>query len=183
MNNIDDTVILSRARKHLTYNAVPFLILFLFFTLRLFLIKGFAVDPDTREVFYEPYKYFHNLLQMPLIAILFLAGVVLVLTGIIKSIVKVSDNGIWFSGTGTVLVVFSLFALAGYNNTAYYPSTFDLQSSLTIYNSSSSRYTLLVMSFVSLLVPFVFAYIFYAWKSVNNKKIDKNEVNTGSHIY
>jgi cytochrome d ubiquinol oxidase subunit II len=183
MNNINEDNILTRARKHLVYNAVPFLVFFLFFIVRLFLIKGFAVDTDTKEVYLEPHKYFSNLIQMPVIAVLFLTGVGLVLTGIIKSLLKVSTNGIWFSGTGTVLVVFSLFALAGYNHTSYYPSTFDLQSSLTIYNSSSSRYTLITMSYVSLMVPIVIAYVFYAWRSVNNKKIDAGEMKSDSHVY
>ena len=120
---------------------------------------------------------------MPVVAIMFLAGTVLVLFGIYKSLLASSAKGIWFSGPGTVLVVFSLFSLAGYNHTAYYPSTFDLQSSLTIYNSSSSKYTLAVMSYVSLLVPVVLAYGFIAWKSINNRKIDAGEVNNETHVY
>jgi len=146
--------------------------------------KGFAVDPQSGNVYYENFKYMHNLIAMPAIALLFLSGTLLVLYGIIKTIL--SDGyckGIWFSGFGTTLFVFSLFSLAGYNNTAYYPSSFDLQSSLTITNSSSSHYTLITMSYVSLLVPFVLAYIFYAWKSINREKITSEEIQTGSHIY
>jgi cytochrome d ubiquinol oxidase subunit II len=134
----------------------------------------------------EPYKYLHNLLAMPVVAVLFLLGVVMVLVGIIRPLtcfVKCGTKGIWLSGTGTILTVFSLLLLAGFNNTAYYPSTFDLQSSLTIENSSSSQYTLTVMSYVSLLVPFVIAYIWYAWRSIDNKKIDMDEINAESHAY
>jgi len=123
---------------------------------------------------------------MPVVALLFVLGVIFVLLGIIRPLVafeKCSTKGIWLSGAGTILTVFSLFLLAGFNNTAYYPSTFDLQSSLTIENSSSSHYTLAAMSYVSLLVPFVIAYIWYAWRSIDNKKIDIEEINSESHVY
>jgi cytochrome d ubiquinol oxidase subunit II len=183
MNNVDNVAILSRAKRSLLRNAIPFLVVFLTFVTILLLRRGFAVDPVTSKVFYEDFKYLHNLLEMPLVAALFVAGTLLVLYGIFKSAVAVNTRGIWFSGIGTVLVVFSLFCLAGYNNTAYYPSTFDLQSSLTIANSSSSRYTLTVMSYVSLLVPFVLAYIFYAWRSINREKITAEEIQTDSHVY
>jgi cytochrome d ubiquinol oxidase subunit II len=134
----------------------------------------------------EPFKYLHNLLAMPVVAILFLVGVVLVLLGIIFPIIafaKHSSKGIWFTGLGTILTVFSLLLLAGFNNTAYYPSTSDLQSSLTIENSSSSHYTLTAMSYVSLFVPFVLAYIWYAWRSIDNSKINIEEINTDNHSY
>jgi cytochrome bd ubiquinol oxidase subunit II len=183
MNNVGDESIRERARKHLIINSIPFLVFFLFFVIRLLLIKGFARDPFSAEISLEPYKYLHNLIRMPVIAVLFLGGTGMVLFGIIRSILKTTASGIWFAGAGTVFVVFSLFSLAGFNNTAYYPSTYDLQSSLTIYNSSSSKYTLTVMSYVSLLVPFVFAYIFIAWRSINNRKIDAGEVKTESHVY
>ena len=126
------------------------------------------------------------MIQMPVVAILFLLGVVMVLMGIIRPLtcfVKCSTKGIWAAGIGTILTVFSLFLLAGFNNTAYYPSTYDLQSSLTIENSSSSHYTLVAMSYVSLLVPFVLAYIFYAWRSIDSKKIDIEEMKSETHIY
>jgi cytochrome d ubiquinol oxidase subunit II len=183
MNNVGEESILKRAQKHLIINAIPFVAFFLFFVIRLLLIKGFALNPLSGEISLEPYKYLHNLVQMPVIALLFLGGTGLVLFGIIRSILKTTTSGIWFAGIGTVLVVFSLFALAGYNHTAFYPSSFDLQSSLTIYNSSSSKYTLTAMSYVSLLVPFVFAYIFIAWKSINNRKIDGGEIENESHVY
>jgi cytochrome d ubiquinol oxidase subunit II len=121
---------------------------------------------------------------MPQVAFLFLSGIILVLLGIMKTLRTVSYfKGFWFTGAGTTLFVFSLFLLAGYNNTAYYPSVFDLQSSLTISNSSSSKYTLVAMSYVSLLVPFVIAYIVYAWRALNREKVSAEELKTNSHVY
>jgi cytochrome bd ubiquinol oxidase subunit II len=184
MNNVQHDSILARTKKSLIRNFIPFLIVFLTFVCILLLREGFAVDPQTHVVFMEANKYLHNLLAMPVVALLFLAGTLLVLFGIIRSLLKEGYSvGIWFSGIGTVLVVFSLFLLAGYNNTAYYPSTYDLQSSLTIRNSSSSRYTLTIMSYVSLLVPFVAAYIFIAWRSINRTKITVDELQSESHAY
>jgi cytochrome bd ubiquinol oxidase subunit II len=186
MNRINNTEIIDRSKKQLLYNAIPFVVFFLTFTIWLILSKGFAVNPQTKEVFIEPFKYLHNLIAMPLVAIIFLIGVVLVLAGIILPVIsytKNSSRGIWLAGIGTVLTVFSLLLLAGFNNTAYYPSTYDLQSSLTIENSSSSHYTLAAMSYVSLFVPFVLAYIWYAWRSIDNKKIDIEEIKSDSHTY
>ena len=186
MNRIDNTEMINRVEKHLLYNAIPFVIFFLVFAVWLMVSTGFAVNPQTKEVFIEPFKYLHNLLAMPLVAFLFLVGVVLVLLGIILPIIgyaKHSSKGIWFTGLGTVLTVFSLLLLAGFNNTAYYPSTSDLQSSLTIENSSSSHYTLTAMSYVSLLVPFVLVYIWYAWRSIDNSKINIEEIKTDDHSY
>lgn len=183
MNNIDEKEIFARSKKQLLINTVPFLVFFLFFVGRLLFIDGFAVNPQSKEVFMESNKYLNNLLQMPLTLGMFLLGVVLVLFGILKSLFKDSTNGIWFAGLGTVITVFSLFIVAGFNNTAYYPSTADLQSSLTIENSSSSHFTLTAMSYVSLMVPFVLTYIFFAWKSINNKKIDAKEMDEETHLY
>jgi len=186
MNRIRNNEIMERVKKQLLYNAIPFVVFFLTFTIWLLLSDGFAINPTTKEVFIEPYKYLHNLLQMPVVAGMFLIGVVMVLLGIIRPLtcfVKCSTKGIWASGIGTILTVFSLFLLAGFNNTAYYPSTFDLQSSLTIENSSSSLYTLSIMSYVSLLIPFVIAYIWYAWRSIDNKKIDIEEIKSETHVY
>ena len=183
MKNIDDKNIFERAKRHIVYNSLPFVVFFLVFVILLIVREGFAYDPESFIVRMEKFKYFHNLIEMPLIAIFFLSGTVLVLFGIIMSIVKNYTNGIWFTGTGTILLVFSLFVIAGFNNTAFYPSTFDLQSSLTIQNSSSSKYTLTVMSYVSLLVPFIFAYIFHAWRAINRKKIDKEEIKKETHVY
>jgi cytochrome d ubiquinol oxidase subunit II len=185
MKTINNEEIIEKAKKHLLYNAIPFVVFFLLFTGLLLLKDGFAVNPATTEVFMQPYKYFHNLIEMPVVAVLFLAGVVLVLAGIILpvvSAVKFGEKGIWFSGFGTVLAVFSLFLLAGFNNTAYYPSVADLQSSLTIANSSSSHYTLTAMSYVSLIIPFVLLYIVYVWRIINRKKVDISELD-GEHVY
>jgi cytochrome d ubiquinol oxidase subunit II len=184
INNVENDSIISRARKSLLRNTALFLVTFLTFVIILLTRKGFAVDPHSGKVFIESYKYMHNLVAMPLVALLFVTGTVLVLYGIIRTLLKNGYcKGIWFTGVGTILFVFSLFSLAGYNNTAYYPSSFDLQSSLTIFNSSSSHYTLTAMSYVSLLVPVVFAYIFIAWRSINKRKIDAGEVKNESHVY
>lgn len=183
MNNIDHSEILLRSKKHLIYNALPFLIFFLIFIIWLLFIDGFAYDPSTKQVTMETHKYLHNFIEMPVVLVLFLIGVLLVLAGIGKSIIKTCTNGIWYAGTGTVLTVFSLFLIAGFNNTAFYPSTFNLQNSLTIVNASSSKYTLTVMSYVSLFVPVVAAYIWIAWRSVNNKKIDEKEMSEDIHVY
>ena len=186
INTVDEMNILARAKKQLWINAIPFLVFFLAYVFALVLSSGFAVDPTSGVVSMESYKYLHNLLGMPVVLILFLLGVVMVLWGIIRPLwkfEKCASKGIWFAGIGTVLTVFSIFLLAGFNNTAYYPSTYDLQSSLTIMNSSSSHYTLTAMSYVSLLVPFVLAYIWYAWWSINRKKIDVAEMETEEHTY
>ena len=186
INRIKNAEIIERVKKQLIYNAIPFVVFFLTFTIWLMLSKGFAVNPTTKEIVLEPFKYFHNLIQMPMVAILFVLGIVFVLIGIIRPLTcfkKCSTKGIWFTGPGTILTVFSLFLLAGFNNTAYYPSTFNLQCSLTIENSSSSKYTLTVMSYVSLIIPFVIAYIWYAWRLIDNKKIDSEEIRTETHVY
>jgi cytochrome bd ubiquinol oxidase subunit II len=186
MNRIKHAEMMERVKKQLLINAIPFVVFFLTFVIWTLLSSGFAVNPETKEVFMEPYKYLHNLLQMPVVAIMFVLGVALVLIGIIRPLTcfeKCSTKGIWGAGIGTVLTVLALFLLAGFNNTAYYPSTFDLQSSLTIQNSSSSQYTLTAMSYVSLLVPFVIAYIWIAWRAIDNKKIDMEELKEETHVY
>lgn len=182
-SNIDNDIIINRTRKVLINNAVLFLIFFLFWLIRLMIIDGFAVNPDTKEVYMEPYKYLHNLLDMPVVLIILLVGIIGVLWGLFVSIVKKKDNGIWFSGIGTVLTILAILLNVGYNNTAFYPSTFDLQSSLTIANSSSSKFTLTAMSYVSLMIPFVLAYIIYAWRAMDKKKITTEEINSDSHSY
>lgn len=176
LNSIEDGDLLAKARKKLLNNAVPFLVFFLFFLANILLMKGFAYDPANGNVTLESYKYLHNLVEMPVVLIIFLIGVVSVLYGIIKTLLAKWTKGIWCGGIGTILTVFALFLIAGYNNTAFYPSYTNLQSSLTIENASSSHYTLTAMSYVSLLVPFVMAYIWYAWKSISNKKINAEEM-------
>lgn len=185
MNTIESEKLLIQSRKHLMMNTVPFLVFFLAFLFRLILKDGYAYNPETMKVVLEPFKYLHNLIQMPIVLILFFAGVLSVLWGIFIAWERKSTTGIWYTGGGTVLTVFSLFLVAGYNNTCYYPSNFDLQSSLNIQNSSSSKFTLVTMSYVSLMVPFVLAYIWYAWKEINKKKITEKEISdeSGGHIY
>ena len=185
INNIDEADLVARSRRALWGNTALFLVFFLAFLVRTLVADGFAVNPDTGEIYMEPYKYLHNFLAMPAVLILFLVGVVGVLWGIIRTLWKPGfDKGIWFAGIGTVLTVLALLLVAGYNNTAYYPSSVDLQSSLTIENSSSSPFTLKVMAYVSILVPFVLAYIIYAWRSINNKKLDVQELEEkGEHAY
>lgn len=184
INNINDVELVGRARRALWGNTALFLVFFLVFLIRTLLADGYAVNPETGVVFMEPYKYLTNFLQMPVVLVVFLIGVLAVLWGIIRTLWKPTfDKGIWFAGSGTVLTVLALMLVAGYNHTAYYPSTADLQSSLTLANSSSSTFTLRVMSYVSLLVPFVLAYIFYAWRSIDKKKIDAAEMEGGGHAY
>jgi cytochrome d ubiquinol oxidase subunit II len=186
MNNIDNENIQKRTRKALMKNAVPFLVFFLFFLVNILVREGFAYDPATGTVFMEPYKYLNNLLEMPVVLILLLVGVVLVLFAIARPVInfdKFSRKAIWFAGPGVVLVVFSLLLVAGFNNTAFYPSTYDLQSSLTIERASSSHFTLTAMSYASLLVPFVLAYIWWAWRSINNKQINLDELEEDTHVY
>ena len=185
INNIDEADLVARSRRALWGNTALFLVFFLAFLVRTLVADGFAVNPDTGEIYMEPYKYLHNFLAMPAVLILFLVGVVGVLWGIIRTLWKPGfDKGIWWAGIGTVLTVLALLLVAGYNNTAYYPSSVDLQSSLTIENSSSSPFTLKVMAYVSILVPFVLAYIIYAWRSINNRKLDAQELgDKGEHAY
>lgn len=184
INNIDDKELTDKCRRAVLNNTVLFLLFFLAFVIRTLVSDGFAVNPDTQEVYMQPFKYFTNFIEMPVVLILFLIGVVLVLFGIGKTVLKKTfDKGIWFTGIGTVLTVLSLLLVAGYNNTAYYPSYTDLQSSLTLGNSCSSEFTLKTMAYVSILVPFVLAYIFYAWRSIDRHKITEKEMDEGGHSY
>ena len=184
INNIDDKELTDKCRRAVLNNTVLFLLFFLAFVIRTLVFDGFAVNPDTQEVYMQPFKYFTNFIEMPVVLILFLIGVVLVLFGIGKTVLKKTfDKGIWFTGIGTVLTVLSLLLVAGYNNTAYYPSYTDLQSSLTLANSCSSEFTLKTMAYVSILVPFVLAYIFYAWRSIDRHKITEKEMDEGGHSY
>ncbi len=183
INNIEHDSLVTNARRRLKLNSILFLVFFLFFVIRLMFIDGFAYNMETGQVFMEAHKYLHNLLQMPVNSLILLTGVGLVLWGLYISLFRNSVKGVWFSGAGTVLAVFALFILAGFNGTSYYPSVFDLQSSLTIQNSSSSFYTLKTMAIVSIMVPFVFAYIWYAWKSIDTKKITESEMKGDAHVY
>ena len=169
INNVEDEDIRSRASVRLVGSTVPFLVFFLAFFVRLLLKDGYAVDAQG-VVFMEPLKYLHNFLAMPLLAVLTLLGVVLLLYGVGRTVFSNKYvKGIWPAGIGVVLVVLSLLLIAGLGGTAYYPSNTDLQSSLTIANSCSSEFTLRTMFYVSLLVPFVFAYIAYVWRVMDRK--------------
>lgn len=175
INNVDDADLAGKMRKTIKAVTLPFLVFFLAWTGMLLFKEGFAVDADG-VVYMEKFKYLHNLLQMPVVLVMLLAGVVLVLSGIWMGGFTSSRKGIWAAGPGTVLVVMSVFFLAGFNGTSYYPSNADLQSSLTLANSCSSKFTLYVMSCVSLLIPFVLAYIVYAWRAMDRKMITPEEM-------
>jgi len=178
MNNINDENIRCRCSVRLIGCSVPFLMLFLAFLIRTLLKDGAAYSTATGVITMEPYKYLHNLIDMWYVTAIMTAGVALLLYGIIRTIVsKTYIKGIWPAGTGTVMAVLALLLCAGWNNTAYYPSNIDLQCSLTIANSCSSEFTLRTMAVVSIFIPFVLAYIAYAWHSLDKKKIDKEEMN------
>ena len=182
-NNVDDDIIHGRVRKQLLVNTVLFLLFFLPFLIVTLVGEGYAVN-EAGVIVKEPMKYLNNLLAMWPLAIILLVGVVLLLFGIVKTVLKPEYvRGIWPAGIGVVLVVLVLFLIAGWNNTAYYPSTADLQSSLTIQNSSSSEFTLKAMFYVSFLVPFVLAYIVYAWRAIDKKAIDRKEIAEDDHAY
>ncbi len=182
INNVNDEDIRCRASVRLIGNAVPFLILFIAYLVHLLVKDGYAYN-DEGVIFMEPYKYLHNFIDMWYLTILFLLGVVMVLSAIGKTIVsKDYIKGIWPAGIGVVLVVLPLLLMSAWNHTAYYPSTADLQSSLTIANSCSSEFTLRTMAVVSLFIPFVVAYIAYAWYALDKKKLDKEEIADG-HAY
>ncbi len=182
INNVDDEDIRSRASVRLIGAAVPFLVLFVAYLVHLLLKDGYAYD-DSGLISIVPYKYLDNFFTLWPLTILFLIGVVLVLFAIGKTIVsKDYIGGIWPAGIGVVLVVLPLLLMSAWNGTAYYPSTADLQSSLTIANSCSSEFTLRTMFYVSLIIPFVLAYIVYAWWAIDKKKLDKQEI-ADDHAY
>ena len=182
-NNVNDDIIRGRVRKQLVVNTALFLLFFLPFLIVTLIGEGYAVN-EAGIIFMEPMKYLNNFLVMWPLAIILLVGVVLLLFGIVKTILKPAYiRGIWPAGIGVVLVVLVLFLIAGWNNTAYYPSTADLQSSLTLQNSSSSEFTLKAMFYVSFLVPFVLAYIVYAWRAIDKKEIDRKEIAEDDHSY
>lgn len=182
LNNLDDETLRLRARRLSCGYSLLFLAAFLAFFGWLLCSDGRAIDPASGTVNIEPYKYLHNLLAMPAVAIVLLAGVAAVLWGLWSGGRNGSRRAIWFSGAGTILTVLALLLLAGWNDTCYYPSLTDMQSSLAITNSSSSLFTLKVMSVVSLLIPFVAAYIWYAWRALT-RPISEREVEEAEHKY
>ena len=182
-NNLDNDSVVAKLKNSSFNNllcALPFL---LYVLIQLILMDGFAVNPVDGTVMMEANKYLHNLLQMPLNLVLLLVGLVLVVLGVVMNRFTASVRGIWPAGLGTVLTCLAVFFLAGYNNTAFYPSKFDLNSSLTIYNASSSHFTLTVMTYVALLVPFVLAYIVWFWRQMDSKKLTIEELATDKKSY
>ena len=183
INNVDDETMRSRASVQLIGRTAFFLILFLPFLIYVLLRDGYAYDPVTGVIVMEPMKYLHNLLDMWYLLVGFVVGVALLLYGVVRTVVsKTYIKGIWPAGVGVVIVVLVLLLCAGWNNTAYYPSNIDLQDSLTIANSSSSEFTLRTMAIVSLLIPFVLAYIFYAWRAIDSKKLSQEDIDN-DHAY
>ena len=177
MNNVKDDYIIARGRLRLIGAAVPFVIFFVAFLVRTLLKDGYAYDAVTGVIVMEPLKYLHNFIDLWYLAVLLLVGVVLVLFAIIRTVVcKTYLRGIWPAGIGVVLVVFALLVSVGLNQAAFYPSTADLQSSLTIANACSSEFTLRTMAWVSLFIPVVLAYIVYAWRSIDKQRITKEEI-------
>lgn len=184
INNVSAAELLPRFRRRLMVEAVCFVVFFVPFVIYVLLKDGFAVDAASGSIVMESYKYFHNLMAMPWVLGLFLLGVVAVLFGLGRSILCATYNkGIWFAGVGTVLAVLALLLTVGYNNTAYYPSAVDLQSSLTLSNSCSSLFTLKTMAYVSVFIPFVLAYIIYAWRAIDRKPITADEMKESDHAY
>lgn len=183
INTVENSNMVVMAQKKLIMNSLAFTVFFVFYVVTLLLSKGYAYDRVNDSVTLEKFKYLHNLLSMPLVLILFLSGVVSVLYGISTAIFRRSRKGIWFSGAGTVMAVLALFLIAAFNGTAFYPSASDLNSSLAIDNASSSLFTLKVMMYVSFIVPFVIAYIWHAWKSINDRRITEEEMKMEGHVY
>ena len=180
INNVASNIINSRARRQVLLNSAIFLVLFLVFLTHILLKDGYAYDPQNGIITMEPMKYLHNLLDMWYLLIVLLISVALLLYAIIRTVRDESyTKGIWLAGVGVVLVVLILLLCAGWNNTAYYPSNVNLQSSLTIANSSGSKFTLTAMSVVSLFIPFVLRYIFWAWRAIDKKQITEEEILDG----
>ncbi|MDE6399647.1 MAG: cytochrome d ubiquinol oxidase subunit II, partial [Muribaculaceae bacterium] len=188
MNNISgDNAFFNSMKKKAFVNGCIFVIFFLWFLAMVLTATGYTVISNadyTVEAISTPFKYFHNLLHLWWAAAVLLAGVALVLFGRIKSCFsKHFTKGVWYTGSGTFLAVTALFCIAGFNDTAFYPSLSDPASSLTIRNASSSEFTLVAMSFVSIVIPFVIAYIWYVWHSMDRKKLSGQELETTSHKY
>ena len=178
INNIKNEKLATQLRRSLLISFLCFIILLVYVVITLLTMDGFAVDANG-EVFMEEYKYLHNFLQMPAVLAMFLVGAVLLVWGVVATLLKQRfSRGIWLAAPGTVLAVMALFMIAGYNNTAYYPSTYDLQSSLTLANSCSSEFTLSTMAVVSLIIPFVVGYIAYFWRQMDKKSLTTEELNS-----
>lgn len=176
INNIDHKQLAIQLRRTLTWCFVAFLVVLVVVLVQLFTMEGFAVD-ETGVVSMEAGKYFQNLIQMPILLVVFLVGALLLVAGVVLTLMKPTFNrGIWLAGPGTVMVVIVLFLIAGYNGTAYYPSSADLQCSLTLANSCSSEFTLKTMAIVSLIIPFVVAYIAYFWRQMDKRSLTKEEL-------
>ena len=183
LNNISDAHLQPRLRRQVLIDTVPFLLAFVAFVVHLLVTDGYAVG-ESGEIYMAPHKYLDNLLALPAVLALLLLGVGLVLFGILATLLKPDFcRGIWPAGIGTVCTVVALLLTVGYNNTAYYPSTADLQSSLTLANSCSSHFTLTAMSWVSLIIPFVLAYIVYAWRAIDKKSLTRQELSEEEHKY
>lgn len=188
LNSINDDEIIKLSKRQLWINVPLFLVFFLTFLAFIFLRKGFAYNPETGEIFMEKYKYFNNFIEIPILGVLLILGVLSVLFGLYRNIFnfeKCYNKSIWTVGIGVFVVVTTLLLSLGYNNTVFYPSLVSLQDGLTIENASSSKFTLVVMSYVSLLVPFVIAYIYWAWHSIDKKKITRDEIENKKeeHVY
>ena len=186
INNVEHDMIRERSRKQVIINTLLFLPFFLFFLVKVLTIDGYAYDPQTKIVSLEAYKYLHNFLEMPVSIILLLLGVLAVLWGIFIAIFKKSIYGIWFTGLGSFLTVLAVFIVLGYNNTCFYPSYADIQSSLTIENASSSKFTLTIMSYMSLLLPIILWYMYAAWKAIDKHKMSEKDITNDpddDHIY
>ena len=178
INNIKNEKLATQLRRSLLISFLCFLLLLVYVVITLLTMDGFAVDANG-EVYMEEYKYLHNFLQMPAVLAMFLVGAVLLVWGVVATLLKQGfSRGIWLAAPGTVLAVMALFMIAGYNNTAYYPSTYDLQSSLTLANSCSSEFTLSTMAVVSLIIPFVVGYIAYFWRQMDKKSLTTEELNS-----
>lgn len=178
INNIDNEKLAAQLRRSLLISFTAFLLTLIFVLVQLLTMEGFAVDASGVVVM-EKYKYLHNFLQMPVVFVMFLVGAVLLVVGVALTLLKPNfKRGIWLAAPGTVLAVMALFMIAGYNNTAYYPSTYDLQASLTLANSCSSEFTLRTMAVVSLIIPFVVAYIAYFWRQMDKKSLTSDEMTT-----
>lgn len=183
INTLDEKELISGSVKKLIINSSLFLLFFVFFLISLLLSSGYAADGNSGAIITERYRYLNSFLQMPAVLIILLAGVAAVVYGIFISLFKISVKGIWFTGSGTVLAVFALFLIAGFNGTPFYPSSFDPQDSLTIRNASSGYFTLKTMMYVSFLIPFILAYIWHAWRSINRQKITEEEMKSEGHTY